>query len=202
MKNGVRHFPESEFISYANTGSLLAAGKLVDLGARFGIVQDDIAATTGVGTLHLHGEFELPANTGAGTDFVVGEAVYYDVTNSRCDKVGTPTAKYVGMCMKAKATTDSTIRVNLNAGSNSNREVHVVTSGEASANTGKGRCDLTGYATWVGVKNLEVSVRRVTTGNNQSSFAVTVGTPGTVRVDGISSGDLAAGDLVFVRVLG
>jgi predicted RecA/RadA family phage recombinase len=199
MKKAVRHFPESEFVKYVNSGSAISAGVPVDLGALYGIPQEDIAATTGTGTLHVKGEFELAANTGIA--FAVGEPVYWDAANARCDKAGTSGSKYIGMCTLAKASADTTVRINLNRSQSGDRDVAVVTSGQASANSGKGRVDMT-VPSWVTVSNVTVSVRRVTSGNNQSSFAVTVPSAGTLRIDGISSGDLAAGDLIFVRIIG
>jgi predicted RecA/RadA family phage recombinase len=50
-------------VQYTNTGSAIAAGDVVIVGHLVGIAATDIAASTGVGTVAIEGEFEVPANS-------------------------------------------------------------------------------------------------------------------------------------------
>ena len=50
-------------IQYANTGSAISSGAVVIVGDLVGIAETDIAATTGVGTVNIEGEYEVACNS-------------------------------------------------------------------------------------------------------------------------------------------
>lgn len=50
-------------IQYANTGTAKTSGQVVIVGQLVGIAETDIAATTGVGTVNIEGEYEVACNS-------------------------------------------------------------------------------------------------------------------------------------------
>ncbi len=75
---------EGQSIPYANTGSAITAGSVVVLGNTIGIAAEDIAATTGVGTVHISGRFSgIPKVTAA--VFAQGEKLIWDVSAGKFD---------------------------------------------------------------------------------------------------------------------
>ena len=86
---------DGSVITFANTGSAISAGDVVVIGANgdalVGIAQVDIAATSGTGTVMLHGVFEV-----AKVDAAVitqGETLTWDSSVSMVDDtLATPAA--------------------------------------------------------------------------------------------------------------
>lgn len=114
--NGLKKAPDgAHAINFTNgTGSTIAAGSVVDLGSLgWGVVYSDIAdGDTGVAW--NRGWFELTKVTGASSGFAQGETVFWDASNSRCDK--TAVSKPLGTAVETVADGATAVVVNLNAG--------------------------------------------------------------------------------------
>lgn len=76
-------YQRGESIDYTNSGaSKISAGTIVLIGARVGVAAGDIAAGA-TGALHVEGIFEVPKEyADSGKAFTLGQAVYWDNTNS------------------------------------------------------------------------------------------------------------------------
>ena len=75
---------EGGVITYANSGSAIAAGDVVVMGHTIGIALTDIAATTGSGAVAVEGVFSgVPKVTAA--VFTQGEKLIWDVSAGKFD---------------------------------------------------------------------------------------------------------------------
>lgn len=75
---------EGKVITYANSGSAIAAGDVVVMGHTIGIALTDIAATTGTGAVAVEGVFSgVPKVTAA--VFTQGEKLIWDVSAGKFD---------------------------------------------------------------------------------------------------------------------
>lgn len=82
---------KGETIQYTNTGSAITGGDVVIVGNLVCIAAEDIAASTGVGTLWVTGRHAATKATGAAIG--QGETVIYDVSASNFDdNAATPAA--------------------------------------------------------------------------------------------------------------
>lgn len=70
-------------IQYSNAGSAIASGAVVVMGHTIGIALQDIAATSGVGSVAVEGVFTVPKVSAA--VFVQGEKLIYDVSAAAFD---------------------------------------------------------------------------------------------------------------------
>ncbi len=84
---------EGKKIDYANAGSAIASGDVVQFGSQIGVAVTDIAATTGVGPVLLEGVVEL-AKVGSQA-WSQGDKIFWDHTNSRCTKTASSDADTV-----------------------------------------------------------------------------------------------------------
>jgi len=75
---------DGKVIQYTNAGSAIASGDVVVMGNTIGIALEDIAATTGVGSVAIEGVFNnVPKVTAA--VFVKGEKLIWDVSAGKFD---------------------------------------------------------------------------------------------------------------------
>lgn len=101
-------------IPYYNTGSAITSNSVVVVKAgvsgKIGVAVDDIAATTGFGTLAVRGVFELAFKS----DDVAaaGDLVYWDASNSRLTTTKTANTR-AGWLVRAKADAETTGEVML-----------------------------------------------------------------------------------------
>lgn len=74
-------------IQYSNTGTAISSGDVVIVGSLVGIAETDIAATTGVGTVNIEGEYEVACNS---ADVIsVGQVLDWDASASEfVDAIG------------------------------------------------------------------------------------------------------------------
>jgi predicted RecA/RadA family phage recombinase len=79
MKNFVL---EGDVINYANSGSAIASGAVVQIGETVGVAATDISATTGTGAVLLEGVFSLP-KVGSQA-WSQGDKIFWDHTNLYC----------------------------------------------------------------------------------------------------------------------
>ena len=107
-------------IEYANAGSAIASGDVVVMGHTIGVALEDIAATTGVGSVAIEGVFTVPKVSAA--VFVQGEKLIFDVSASPPafdDSSATPaTGDITGgaVAMVAGASSETTCVVKLTPG--------------------------------------------------------------------------------------
>ena len=94
-------------------GSAVDAGDVVVQDDLIGIAKLDIAAGQ-LGALAVVGVFDVPKDTGGGTDIDAGAKLWWNDTDSRVEKVvGDPARPYLGKAVRAAATTDTLVRVRL-----------------------------------------------------------------------------------------
>lgn len=75
---------KGDIIQYTNAGSAIVAGDVVVMGNTIGIALEDIAASTGVGSVAIEGVFNnVPKVTAA--VFVKGEKLIWDVSAGKFD---------------------------------------------------------------------------------------------------------------------
>lgn len=108
-------------VQYTNTGSAIASGAVVIVGHLVGIAETAIAASTGVGTVNIEGEYEV-AGKSADT-FTVGQKLDWDASASEfVAAIGTAAS---GDCengvvaVAAKAASSTVARVKLCPGAGS-----------------------------------------------------------------------------------
>lgn len=75
-------------IQFANTGTAKSSGDVVIVGHLVGIAETDIAATTGVGTVNIEGEYEVACNSAA--VITVGMKLVWDASASEFVDANTP----------------------------------------------------------------------------------------------------------------
>lgn len=82
-------------IVYSNSGSAISSGDVVVIGNDIGVAEDDIAATTGSGTVNLEGVYELAKVSG--TAFSQGDDLYWDSSQEELTKTASGNT-YIGRC--------------------------------------------------------------------------------------------------------
>ena len=94
-------------------GSDLAAGDVVVQNDLVGVTKRSI--TSGEqGALHVAGVFDFPKATGGGTDFLAGEAGYWDVGNQRATTDdGGGGRPFLGKAIQPAADDDAVVRLRL-----------------------------------------------------------------------------------------
>lgn len=107
MKNYIQ---KGEVINYSNSGSAIASGDTVVIGALIGIAQTDIAATTGTGSVCLEGVFEVAKTTSLA--IAQGDRVYWNTSTKKVTK--TTSDVYMGVAFEAAGSSDTTCLVSLN----------------------------------------------------------------------------------------
>lgn len=100
-------------ITYANSGTEIAAGAVVKFADFVGIAAETIAASTGTGKVYITGEYTLPAVTSAAFD--AGDLLYVD-SDGKLSKVSTNPSIPAGICTVAKAQAGATATVRLGPG--------------------------------------------------------------------------------------
>jgi len=109
---------DGEVIEYVNTGAAILSGAVVVVGTQIGVALEDIAATTGVGSVSMTGVFELPKVSAA--VIAQGEEVFYDLSALAFDdNLATPATGDVSNCCvawEAGVNAQTTIKVKLNVG--------------------------------------------------------------------------------------
>ena len=109
MATNIKRQGPVQTLRYTNTGSAISSGDVVDLGSFCGIALEDIAASTGVGTVNVGGvEAELTSDTG--TAWSVGDPVYW--TGSAATKTAGSNTP-LGIVTQAKASGGTTGRIAL-----------------------------------------------------------------------------------------
>lgn len=85
MANG--HIREGKTLPYTNgTGSAIAAGTVIEMGAMIGVALGDIA-NGATGMIAVDEVWELSKETGVA--FTIGDQLYWDADNNRLDKTNT-----------------------------------------------------------------------------------------------------------------
>lgn len=112
---------DGKVIQYANTGSAIASGDVVVMGNTIGIALEDIAATTGVGSVAVEGVFSnIPKVTAA--VFAQGEKLIWDVSAGKFDDAAaTPASGDVtggAVAWIAGANLETTCTIKLTPGNN------------------------------------------------------------------------------------
>ena len=109
-------------IEYTNSGSAIAAGAPVVVGALVGIAVNDIAASTGTGVLMLEGVFNLAKNTS--TAISLGDPLYWSASAAEITKTATDAP--IGTAHSAAASSDTTVNVKLYEGGDAAPQAAVV----------------------------------------------------------------------------
>ena len=131
---------EGGVITYANSGSAIAAGDVVVMGHTIGIALTDIAATTGSGAVAVEGVFSgVPKVTAA--VFTQGEKLIWDVSAGKFDdSAATPaTGDVTGAAIAwvAGANNETTCTIKLTPG---NATVTLWACALGNANSTQWRC--------------------------------------------------------------
>ena len=100
-------------ITYANSGTEIAAGAVVKFADFVGIAAETIAATTGTGEVYITGEYTLTAVNNAA--FAAGDLLYVD-GDGKLSKVDTYPSIPAGICTVAKLQAGTTATVRLGPG--------------------------------------------------------------------------------------
>ena len=116
-----KYVQDGKVIQYANAGSAIAAGDVVVMGNTIGIALEDIAATSGVGSVAIEGVFaNIPKVTAA--VFAQGEKLIWDVSAGKFDDAAaTPASGDVtggAIAMVAGANLETTCTIKLTPGNN------------------------------------------------------------------------------------
>lgn len=81
---------DGDVMNYANAGSAILSGAIVQVGNLVGVAALDIAATTGTGAVYFEGVFSL---TKVGSQaWAQGDPIFYDHTNVYCTKTASSDA--------------------------------------------------------------------------------------------------------------
>jgi len=197
MRSIKRGFPTSdESVLWTNsTGSTVLVDSVITLLNGLGIAAVNIANGAS-GAVLVHGEFRL--TKGTGYTLAQGQAWTWDGTKVVAWTLTSATQRG-GVVVEAAATNDTGVVVRLEPlFSRTFAEKHLVTSGEAAANSTNGRVD---FVTGFGVDPVGLSVMVLTssTGVAKAGFVVSFPTAGTVRVDGVAAGvQVDAGDIICI----
>lgn len=109
---------DGRVITYSNTGSAISSGDVVVINNIIGVALEDIAATSGTGSVAIEGVFTVPAVSAA--VIAQGEAVIWDATAEAFedDQHSAGTGDISGCCvaMAASGNGDTTVQVKLNVG--------------------------------------------------------------------------------------
>lgn len=201
MKNGIRDLIQMATMTYTNgTGVAIASGAVVAIGTFFGIAKTNIAIGA-VGAVEVLCVAELAKAT-HNTDkpFAQGEAVFWDATNSRCDKAGTAGAKYIGTAEVAVGSLVATIQVRMNDAPKENFAKIPIDSTAAALNSSNGRVDI---VTGLGRAPSAIFTELLTASTllKKTGYKVDLATTaGTIRIDGVGSGtQLDDGDMLYVK---
>ena len=104
MATNIKKQAPVQTLEYTNSGSAISSGDVVAFTGFCGIALEDIAATTGVGTVNVGGcEAEVTAETGVA--WSVGDKIYWD--GSEATKTSTSNTP-MGICTVAKASATAT----------------------------------------------------------------------------------------------
>jgi len=108
MTTGSLAFQRGEILNYPASADI-QYGAVVALSTRIGIAREEIASGD-TGSVAVTGVWELPAVSG--TAFTVGEALYWDATNS-CLTTTSDSNTPAGWCFEAKesATTTAIVKI-------------------------------------------------------------------------------------------
>ena len=99
-------------IQFTNgTGSAISSGDVVDLGSRIGIALVDIAAAA-IGSVAIWGIYTLPKDASTITQ---EQEVYYSVSGEEISTTQAASDPRAGIAVKASATGDSYVDVQINA---------------------------------------------------------------------------------------
>jgi len=107
MKNFVQ---PGDSVEYSNAGSAISSGDVVVMGDRCGVAATDIAATTGKGTVHLSGVYELDKDNDEAIS--QGDELYFDSSDSTCTKTAAGNTP-IGVAHQAAAETATKVLVRL-----------------------------------------------------------------------------------------
>ncbi len=102
------YIQKGDNIDYTATKAIVYM-EVVPLASRIGVALEEIAKSE-TGTVTLTGVFELPA--AAPLAIAVGDAVYWDSTNSVINKTATDNIP-AGIAVSAKASAGTTVRVRI-----------------------------------------------------------------------------------------
>ena len=98
---------KGEVIEYANTSTAISSGDVVVIGRRVGIALEDIAATTGKGSVQLVGVFyDQPAVNNSA--FVQGDNLFYNVGSNKFTNIYADGDIPAGWAWAAKGETTAT----------------------------------------------------------------------------------------------
>ena len=98
-------------IQFTNgTGSAISSGDVVDLGSRIGIALVDIAAAA-IGSVAIWGIYTLPKDAST----ITQQEVYYSVSGEEISTTQAASDPRAGIAVKASATGDSYVDVQINA---------------------------------------------------------------------------------------
>jgi predicted RecA/RadA family phage recombinase len=106
---------DGDVINYANAGSAISAGAVVEIKHTLGVALTDIAATSGVGAVAIEGCFTVPKVSGA--VWVQGEKLVWDTSAGAFDdSAATPatgdiTGAAIAMAAGANGETTAVVRL-------------------------------------------------------------------------------------------
>lgn len=109
---------DGNVITYSNSGTAISSNDVVPIGEIIGVALEDIAATTGTGSVAISGVFTLPAVEAA--VIAQGEEVIWDASEGAFeDNAHSPgTGDITGCCIAVAASGngDTTVKVKINVG--------------------------------------------------------------------------------------
>lgn len=101
---------KGEVLEYANTSTAIEANDIVVIGRRIGVALEDIAATTGKGSVGLVGVYEgMPAVNNSA--FVQGDNLFYNVGTNKLTNVYANGDIPAGWAWAAKGETTGTCTI-------------------------------------------------------------------------------------------
>ena len=101
---------KGEVLEYSNSGSAIAANDVVVIGRRVGVALEDIAATTGKGSVQLVGVFyDQPAVNNSA--FAQGDNLYYNASSNKFTNVYATGLIPAGWAWAAKGETTATCTI-------------------------------------------------------------------------------------------
>lgn len=109
-------------LPYINAGSAITSGSPVFIGGNAGIALEDIAATTGTGTVATEGVWKLPKHNPLA--IAQGDLLFWDTTNEEVTKTATDVP--LGMAFEAAGSTDTVVNVWINEAGQDRPQVGVV----------------------------------------------------------------------------
>ena len=97
-------------VDYTPSGAAVVAGQVVDLGEHVGVAVTDIADGE-LGALQIEGIYDFAKYTG--DEIAVGVTVYWDEGTNTATTTSAYGEAVAGICVKAAAAGDATVRVKL-----------------------------------------------------------------------------------------